>query len=584
MNKNSQDRFFLFLLCAALLYGQVHGDVAIRTIPITEADLSVSLDFTFDRGDFVYSDYLTVSVDYPDISAYEWKPSTTPINFYDPVFKETKKVFDKPFSLAATIHAHRPPEANARLHVSYYQRSHKKIKEVVFPLTFAPFGKNEGSADTQSIQIKPQAKQKAIQPQEQKVSWSAYLSRLIEQADSMWLRILLAFVLGILLSLTPCIYPMIPITMGVLQSQGSTSLARNFLLALFYTVGIASTFALLGLTAALGGSMFGSFMNHPAAIFAIVMVLVYLSGSMIGLYDMYVPSFMQPRNSTVKGGSLLSAFAFGAVSGTVASPCLSPGLVLLLTIVTSLGNALLGFSLLFSFGIGLSMPLLVIGLFSSSLNSLPQAGMWMVEIKRFFGFMMIGICFYFLKNLLPLYLLIWLGSLVCFLIGSFYIRSGGTIASSGTAQLIKFFGSLLIITAIVLAGSGFRELFSKKTPQNTLWLHDYKAAQTFAKQENKKLLLDVSAPYCSICKAIDIKHFTDPGVVSALSALVPIKIEELDPLDPIHTELKNRHKIVGAPTFVVIDPDTQKEIKRWESDLYDLSCHEFIQQITNITS
>ena len=111
--------------------------------------------------------------------------------------------------------------------------------------------------------------------------------------------------------------------------------------------------------------------------------MAYLALSMFGFYDMYVPNILQTKNNVNHKGSLFSAFVFGAISGSIASPCLSPGLALLLTIVATLGNNLLGFLLLFSFGIGLSIPLLIIGTFSSSINILPQAGMWMIEVKIF---------------------------------------------------------------------------------------------------------------------------------------------------------------------------------------------------------
>lgn len=165
-------------------------------------------------------------------------------------------------------------------------------------------------------------------------SWASYISTLVQTTESTSLRLILVAALGMLLSLTPCIYPMIPITVGILQSQGSRSIARNFCLALSYTMGIASTFALLGLLAAYTGLLFGSFMTKPLVIIPLVALLVYLAGSMMGFYEMYTPRLLQ-NGSSSGGGSLVSAFLFGAASGTVASPCLSPGLILLLTIVTS---------------------------------------------------------------------------------------------------------------------------------------------------------------------------------------------------------------------------------------------------------
>jgi len=258
-------------------------------------------------------------------------------------------------------------------------------------------------------------------PALQHTSWSDYVTALVSHTDSLLLRILLVLFLGILMSLTPCIYPMIPITMGILQSQGSRSIMRNFFLALAYTIGIATTFSLLGLIAVFTGQLFGSFLTHPLVIIPVVGLLGYLGFSMLGFYDMYTPKFLQLNHSNTKNGSLLSAFLFGAASGTVASPCLSPGLVLLLSIVATLGDKLLGFILLFSFGIGLSLPLLLIGTFSSSLALLPHAGTWMVEAKKLFGFMLLGMCFYFLKNIMSWSTLMWSISFFTIATGLFYL-------------------------------------------------------------------------------------------------------------------------------------------------------------------
>ncbi|NBP59452.1 DUF255 domain-containing protein, partial [bacterium] len=149
------------------------------------------------------------------------------------------------------------------------------------------------------------------------------LQTYLTTTNSVALRILFALVLGILLSLTPCIYPMIPITVGVLQSQGSKSLLTNFLLSSAYTLGISTTFSLFGLLAATSGQAFGHMLANPLFIIFIVALLLYFALSLFGLYNLYIPRFLQKKHSIQGGGSFGSIFLFGLISGSVASPCLS---------------------------------------------------------------------------------------------------------------------------------------------------------------------------------------------------------------------------------------------------------------------
>ena len=126
---------------------------------------------------------------------------------------------------------------------------------------------------------------------------------------------------------------MIPITIGILQASGSKSPFRNFLLALCYTLGISTTFALLGFVAALGSCIFGELQGSPFIVIPLSLLFLYLGLSMFDVVELYIPSFLKPKTS-VKGGSFLSAYLFGAVSGSMASPCLSPGLILILNHVS----------------------------------------------------------------------------------------------------------------------------------------------------------------------------------------------------------------------------------------------------------
>ncbi len=225
----------------------------------------------------------------------------------------------------------------------------------------------------------------------------------ITTQSSAWYILLLAFLAGILVSFTPCLYPMIPITAGILQAQAGKSMTHNFLSALSYVTGIATIYATLGYVSAKFAIMFGKWLASPFFMVAIALFFLYFAFSMLGFYDMYMPSFLSGGTQLAgKRGSLLYSFLFGLVSGTVASPCLTPALALLLGMAAKEGNPLMGFLTLFSFSMGMGVLLILIGTFSSTITLLPRSGEWMNYIKQAFGFLMLAMCVYFLQPLLPL--------------------------------------------------------------------------------------------------------------------------------------------------------------------------------------
>ncbi len=211
--------------------------------------------------------------------------------------------------------------------------------------------------------------------------------------------IALAFGTGLLASFTPCIYPMIPVTIGVLQAQASASLLHNFTVSFTYVLGISTVYSALGYIAATTTVFFGEWLSNPWIIFFLILLFLYLAFSMFGFYEIHIPSFLKNRQQThASKGSFLYAFLFGLLTGTAASPCLTPALAMLLGFVAKTGNPFLGFATLFSFSLGMGALLILIGTFSTTLmKRIPRAGTWMIDIKKIFGFAMFAVCVYFLQ-------------------------------------------------------------------------------------------------------------------------------------------------------------------------------------------
>lgn len=424
-----------------------------------------------------------------------------------------------------------------------------------------------------------QIEQKAAQESDN--SWLAWISNTMTNTNSMALRVVLVFLLGLLMSLTPCIYPMIPITAGILQTQSSKSLLSSFLLALSYTFGIATTFAILGLLAAFAGQAMGQFMSHPAFIIPLVILLVYLALAMIGLYDMYIPRFLQPRGQNVQGGSFVSAFTFGAISGVVASPCLSPGLICLLCLVTTLNSWILGFLLLFIFGIGISVPLLIIGTFSSSLSLLPRAGMWMVEIKKIFGYLMLGMCLYFLNYITPWHIMKWILIAFCTTIGVIFLKYSRSAYNKTWKSVYLILGSLLFAFTGSLINKAFQSRATTCAHEQNAWQTDYDCARQEALDKHTLLFIDIGAPFCSICKAIDKTLLSQENVRTAIEKIaVPVKIDGAASHNAV---VIKQFKVLGFPTILLINPESQEVIKQWGPELYGSTPEQFINELDQLT-
>jgi len=216
-----------------------------------------------------------------------------------------------------------------------------------------------------------------------------------------FLAIPVLFSAGVLTSLTPCIYPMIPITISLVggQSAGTAGAGRMrpLALALSYAVGLAIVYALLGLVAGLTGTLFGSISTNPWAYFAMANLLVAAALAMLDVIPIRLPSAWVERASRAgSSGTLLGTFGMGAASGFVAAPCGAPVMAVVLTWVATTRSAALGFFYLFVFSLGMTTLLVAAGLFSGFLSRLPQAGAWLVWVKRIFAAIMLGAAEYYL--------------------------------------------------------------------------------------------------------------------------------------------------------------------------------------------
>jgi cytochrome c-type biogenesis protein len=215
--------------------------------------------------------------------------------------------------------------------------------------------------------------------------------------DQPLLALVVLFGAGLATSLTPCVYPMIPITAGILGGAGSArrSRGRTLLLTGVYVLGLALVYASLGLLAGLSGTLFGSVSSNPWALFVMGNLLLLFGLALLDVFSVNAPAGMAAWAGRLTGDSVPGVFALGATSGLVAAPCGAPAFAAVLTFVSTTGSAVLGFLYLFVFSIGLSALLIAVGLFSGSLAALPRAGKWTLWIKRIGGALLLVMAEYY---------------------------------------------------------------------------------------------------------------------------------------------------------------------------------------------
>ena len=209
------------------------------------------------------------------------------------------------------------------------------------------------------------------------------------------------FLGGLMTAFTPCVYPLIPITLGILGARQADSRLQALSISATYVLGIAVMYTTLGVAVAATGAVFGQLMANPLIVGFVSLVLVALGLSMLGFYDLQLPEALRNRAQSVGGGGYGGAFGMGLVSGVIAAPCTGPMLGGILTLAATGQNAVLSGSLLFTFSVGLGMPFLVLGTFSDLIQKAPRAGAWMEKVKHILAVLLFGVALFVAKDAFP---------------------------------------------------------------------------------------------------------------------------------------------------------------------------------------
>ena len=392
--------------------------------------------------------------------------------------------------------------------------------------------------------------------------------------------ILLAFIAGIALTFTPCVLPLIPIlTSIVIGQKGSVSQMRAGLLSICYVLGTAVTYTAVGIFAGITGSQLQAYFQNPWGIGVVVIILITLSFSMFGLFQIQMPvsiqATLQSRLSRIKGGVVGGVFLMGIISALIVGACVSPVLMAVLGVAIERGDPVLGGAIMFSLAIGSGVVLIAIGFGAAFF--LPKSGPWMDTIKHAFGVMLLGVAIYILSAL-PAVPVLYLWSML-FIVSAVYLgalrtlpneQNGWPVLWKGVGVFILIWGILALIGAMsgardILRPINFANLNSYTQGSNPT-LSNHESEQTLftrvsslaaldqklnmAKNTGRPVMLDYYADWCVDCVRMENNTFSDQRVRQKLGNFVMLQVDVTDPQDKQTNDIKKRYGVYGPPAML----------------------------------
>jgi len=388
---------------------------------------------------------------------------------------------------------------------------------------------------------------------------------------SFWLIISFFFGAGLLLALTPCVFPLIPILSGIIVGRGhKITRMHAFILSLSYVLGMAITYAAAGVAAGLSGDLISSALQTPWVLGSFAALFVLLSLSMFGFYELQLPSAWQSKlsdtSNRLHGGHLSGVFVMGALSAVIMGPCVAAPLAGALLYIGQTHDAVLGGVALFTLALGMGAPLLLIGTSAGVL--LPKAGAWMDSVKRFFGVLLLALAIWIIQPLLPVGIQMLLWS-VLLILSSIYLYALDALPHNarGGHKLLKGLGLLALLLGIAYligALSGARDMLH---PLGTVYNTEAQASSTslftrikglaaleqqLKKSDGKIVMLDFYADWCVSCKEMERYTFADPVIQTKLKTAILLQAD-VTANSPEDKDLLKKFGLYGPPGILFFD-------------------------------
>ncbi len=385
------------------------------------------------------------------------------------------------------------------------------------------------------------------------------------------LLVLLSFLgFGLLLSLTPCVFPMIPILSGIIAGQKGITTRKAFALSLVYVLAMALTYTFAGVLAGLFGSNLQAALQNPWVLSVFSALFVLLALSMFGFYELQVPAALQSRLNELShqqtGGSFIGVAIMGVLSALIVGPCVAAPLAGALIYIGMTGDAVLGGMALFALSIGMGIPLLIIGTLAGKM--MPRAGQWMEGVKAVFGVLLLAVAIWMLERILPVGLTLLLWAALC-IISALFMGALSALppAVSGWLKLWKGLGIMLLVHGVLLmvgAASGGHDVLRPLkgvfggagvsaqhiTFRKVKSLQDVE--QALAQAQGQPVMLDFYADWCVYCKQMEQNTFPEPAVRAALGDFVLLQAD-VTANDTVDKALQQHFKVIAPPAILFFD-------------------------------
>ena len=390
-----------------------------------------------------------------------------------------------------------------------------------------------------------------------------------------------SFIAGIGASLTPCVFPMVPITVSIFGATETKSRARGAALSLTFVLGIAIPFTILGIASAQSGKLMGSALSNPIVISVIAVIFIALAASMFGAFEMTLPSSITNKASTVGGVGYKGAFILGMVMSVIAAPCTGPFLTGMILWISGTQNLVLGGAAMFVFALGLGLVFFIAGTFAVNL---PKGGAWMLGIKWGSGVLLSYMALSYLRDGFPNIVgrvlsrgtvfgvvagVVFLVGLVLGIIHVIAERRKSPIAHLSKPMKLAsiapaIIGAFLFVNWAQKAWAGSSIVTDAQAAQETgataapipkeiAWQTNEETGRTQATTEKKPVLIDFGASWCTACKELDEMTWPDARIRRESSRFVSIKVDASDDDAPDTKRLQAKYKVVGLPTVILLD-------------------------------
>lgn len=361
----------------------------------------------------------------------------------------------------------------------------------------------------------------------------------------------LIFFGGVLTSLTPCVYPLIPITVSIFGAKNAKSRLAGFGLSVAYVCGMVVMYAALGVVAAMTGKAFGQWLGSPIVVGVIALVLAGFALSMFGLYEVRLPSGLHTKLASVRGVGPVSSFTMGLLAGVIAAPCTGPVLSGVLAIVASVRDPVVGFAMLATYALGIGVLFLALGTFSLSL---PKSGAWMETVKAVFGTALLAAALWFVKPVFPALKGFVLPAMVA---GGMVALGAGLIVvhqSLHEKRRVHLTAKVLgVLFALIGLGARFGADDGPRAANLEFpWSFDAQVALATARSEGRPMMIDFWAEWCDGCKELDKHTYVDPRVQEEAKRFISLKVDLTDPTDALDA-LQKEFGVMALPTVVFLD-------------------------------